>query len=242
MNDGMLSQDEIDALLNIGLEDTDIMAKPEVDLTSIEKDTIGEIGNISFGSSATTLSTLLNQKVEITTPEILIMNQSEIDAEFDFEHVCVKVHYVEGFSGENIFIIKTEDAAIISDIMLGGDGTHVSTELNEIHLSAIQEAMNQMMGTAATSMSTVFNKKIDISPPNIATKTMEELQESHSLGNTETFVKVSFQLKVGELIDSNIMQVMPVPFAKDMANELLQLSEPDSGEEVDTTEQSKKKT
>lgn len=241
MNDGMLSQDEIDALLNIGLEDTDIMAKPEVDLTSIEKDTIGEIGNISFGSSATTLSTLLNQKVEITTPEILIMNQSEIDAEFDFEHVCVKVHYVEGFSGENIFIIKTEDAAIISDIMLGGDGTHVSTELNEIHLSAIQEAMNQMMGTAATSMSTVFNKKIDISPPNIATKTMEELQESHSLGNTETFVKVSFQLKVGELIDSNIMQVMPVPFAKDMANELLQLSEPDSGEEVDTTEQSKKK-
>lgn len=43
--------------------------------------------------------------------------------------------------------------------MLGGDGLSPNQDLGEIHLSAVQEAMNQMMGSAATSMSTLFNKK-----------------------------------------------------------------------------------
>lgn len=223
MDDGMLSQDEIDALLNVGSDDHE----ENIDqvLTSIEEDTIGEIGNISFGSSATTLSTLLGQKVEITTPKVSIVSRSEIDATFNFEHVCVSVQYVDGFSGDNLFVIKTKDAAVIADIMLGGTGENPESELNEIHLSAVQEAMNQMMGTAATSMSTVFEKKIDISPPKIETKTMDELEKTDSLGDTESLVKVAFQLKVGDLVDSKIMQVIPLPFAKEMANELLEMSQ-----------------
>ncbi|MBC5635971.1 flagellar motor switch phosphatase FliY [Ornithinibacillus sp. BX22] len=244
MNDGMLSQDEIDALLNVGADDdseekTNDASESSIDmsdyLSSIEIDTLGEIGNISFGSSATTLSTLLNQKVEITTPKVSIIPKSQVEEAFQFEHVSVQVNYVEGFTGKNVLIIKKEDAAIISDIMLGGNGLGPFGELNEIHLSAVQEAMNQMMGAAATSMSTVFAKRVDISPPSIS---QEKLQDAADDSTADVYVKVSFQLQVGSLIDSNIMQLMPVPFAKQLVDELLNNSQESHSESAVAIEES----
>src|SRR5690625_4157966 len=131
MDDGVLSQEEINALLNAGdsydnLPDEDVEESSGEEatdhLTTIEIDTIGEIGNISFGTSATTLSTLLNQKVEITTPEISVIKKADLEQAFSFDHVRVQVNYEDGFTGVNMFVIKSEDAAIISVIMLGGDG------------------------------------------------------------------------------------------------------------------------
>ncbi len=231
-NDGKLSQDEIDALLDVSsTEDDDNSSSITNDfLSTMEIDTLGEIGNISFGSSATTLSTLLKEKVEITTPEVSVIAQEELK-NFTFEPVSVQVNYLEGFSGKNVFVIKAEDAAIISDIMLGGDGRNPSEELNEIHLSAVQEAMNQMMGAAATSMSTVFNKRVDISPPTIHLEDPEKESEK-TLGD-DPFVKVTFQLKVGDLIDSTLFQLMPIHFAKELVDQLVS-SEP-SEEEVAST-------
>ena len=224
MNDGMLSQDEIDALLKIGADEDELVDNQTIDisnyLTSIEEDTLGEIGNISFGSSATTLSALLNQKVEITTPKVSVIKQDDIIKEFTFNHLSVEVKYVEGFIGRNLLVIKSEDASIISDIMLGGDGTNPSEELTDIHISAVQEAMNQMMGSAATSMSTIFDKKVDISPPTIRqhhTSTEIDLEREKN----SVYVKVSFQLKVGTLIDSVIMQLIPIPFANRLVGELM---------------------
>lgn len=240
MDDGMLSQDEIDALLNI-TEDDDTRDSEEIKdentdsseiyLTPLEKDTIGEIGNISLGSSATTLSTLLNQKVEITTPSVSIVKKTGLKEAFPYEHVSLQVDYKEGFDGENIFLMKAQDAAIISDIMLGGEGLNPKEELTEIELSAVQEAMNQMMGASATSMSTVFNKRIDISPPLVQYEDIDKLEEVSGIIEGDVFVRVSFQLKVGELIDSNIMQLIPLDFAKVLVNQLL---EPDN--EKPTTE------
>ncbi|RDW18036.1 flagellar motor switch phosphatase FliY [Oceanobacillus chungangensis] len=220
MNDGMLSQDEIDALLNIS-SDNDNVEEKESDsqgyLSSIEVDTLGEIGNISFGSSATTLSTLLNQKVEITTPRVAVIENSELKEAFSFQPVSIQVNYTDGFTGKSVFIIKANDAAIIADIMLGGDGTSPDTELNEIHLSAVQEAMNQMMGAAATSMSTIFSRKVDISPPSI----LDDSVTNETFFDEEAYVRVSFRLMVGDLIDSDMMQLMPMQFAKQLVDQLL---------------------
>jgi len=242
MDDGMLSQDEIDALLSINADEEDEVAattlsEPKVSeyLSTIEEDTIGEIGNISFGSSATTLSTLLDEKVSITTPEVSVISKGKLYNEFSINHVKVKVNYVEGFIGENLFVIKAEDAAIISDIMLGGNGKNPDQELNDIHLSAVQEAMNQMMGSAATSMSTVFNKLVNISPPTIELTGTNEYDQTIDELEEENFVKVSFQLKVGDLIDSNIMQLIPFPFAHEMVEELLGEPQQEVEQQPDTT-------
>lgn len=236
VSDGSLSQEEIDALLSIGDEEQadehkEVPHETEADvhdyLSTIEIDTLGEIGNISIGSSATTLSTLLDEKVRITTPRVSIVKKAALHKEFSGEHVNVKVNYVEGFSGENVFVVQSKDAAIISDIMLGGDGTQPDDALTDIHLSAVQEVMNQMMGTAATSMSTIFNKRVNISPPSIEIKEADGNQKFVDEMNEETFVKVSFQLEVGNLIDSSIMQLIPFPFAYDLVEELLEVSDMD---------------
>src|SRR5690625_2382634 len=227
-DDGMLSQDEIDALLNLTSDDDqneDLNEQSEQNenyLSELEKDAIGEIGNISLGNSATTLSTLLGKKVSITTPNVSLVRKTGLKEEFPYEHVSLQVNYVEGFDGQNIFLMKAKDAAIISDIMLGGDGLDPNEELSEIELSAVQEAMNQMMGASATSMSTIFNKKIDISPPTVKYEEIDKLEEVKSINEEDVFVKVSFQLKINGLIDSQIMQLIPLPFAKELVGQLLE--------------------
>ncbi|MEH7222568.1 flagellar motor switch phosphatase FliY [Bacillus sp. JJ1566] len=229
MNNGsMLSQDEIDALLR-GTADLDSVEpvannnKPLVEdfLSLIEQDALGEIGNISFGSSATALSTLLNQKVEITTPNVSLVLSTDLADEFPHPYVAIYVDYTAGFTGTNLLVIKQSDAAIIADLMLGGNGQVVSESLSELQLSAVQEAMNQMMGSAATSMSTVFSKKIDISPPSIDILDIKHGEGAENLPADDILVKISFRLKIGELIDSTIMQLVPVKFAKELVGELL---------------------
>jgi len=226
MNDDMLSQDEIDALLK-GTSSLDEFSEPnkssQVDdyFTEMEKDALGEIGNISFGSSATALSALLNQKVDITTPFVSLVYKEELTDEFPNPHVAVQVQYTEGFSGTNLLVIKHEDAAVISDLMLGGTGENPTEIMDEIKLSAVQEAMNQMMGSAATSMSTVFQKKIDISPPSLDILNIQKGKGTELIPQDDVFVKVSFNLKVGTLIDSNIMQLLSISFAKSLVEELL---------------------
>ncbi|SDC62838.1 flagellar motor switch protein FliN/FliY [Terribacillus halophilus] len=231
MTDNMLSQEEIDALLKGSDDDStstdDEQILPKEDLDSMEVDALGEIGNISFGSSATTLSTLLNQKVDITTPKTSVVKRSDLYEKFPQPNVAIEVSYTEGFSGTNLFVIKQRDAAIIADLMLGGDGNAPAEEFNEIHQSAVQEAMNQMMGAAATSMSTVFSKKVDISPPSIALMNLSDGTGADKLPDDDQVVSVSFDLKIGDLIDSSIMQLLSTDFAKDMVNELLQPAEPE---------------
>jgi flagellar motor switch protein FliN len=225
-NGGMLSQEEIDALLGnaktAGSQETEKQSDPSLDeiMTPMELDALGEIGNISFGSAATALSTLLNQKVDITTPTVTVIKRDDFHEEFPLPHVSVFVEFTEGFIGSNVLLIKQEDASIIADLMLGGSGV-ASNDINEIHLSAVQEAMNQMMGSSATSMSMLFDKRIDISPPKIQLMNVKEDTGTDHIPTEDYFLKVAFRLRVGELIDSNIMQLMPVDFSKDLVASLM---------------------
>jgi flagellar motor switch protein FliN/FliY len=222
-NKDYLSQEEIDALLKQTTEDSSDSsfqaAGIEEYLTSLEQDALGEIGNITFGSAATALSTLLGKKVEITTPKVSIIVKDELENEFPRPHVAVHVNYVDGFDGINLLVIKTRDAQVIADLMMGGDGTGGQEELSEIHISAVQEAMNQMMGSSATSMSTIFNRFVNISPPGIDILNLSKGEGD--LPNEDVFIKVSFRLIIGELIDSTIMQLLPVSFAKEMVDILM---------------------
>lgn len=224
-----LSQEEIDALLK-QTESGDSASAPAsssqstVDdyLTPLEQDALGEIGNITFGSAATALSTLLGKKVDITTPKVSIITRSEFETTFPKPHVTVHVNYVDGFEGINSLVIKTRDAQVIADLMLGGEGNPKDEELNEIHISAVQEAMNQMMGSSATSMSTIFNRFVNISPPGIDILDPANGSGVTSLPSDETLITVSFRLLIGDLIDSTLMQLLPVPFAKEMVRILVQ--------------------
>ncbi|MEK5027762.1 flagellar motor switch phosphatase FliY [Paenibacillus sp. FSL M7-1046] len=236
-----LSQEEIDALLRQSAEGSMEPQEKTVDdyLTPFEQDALGEIGNITFGSAATALSTLLGKKVDITTPQVSIITRGQFEEAFPKPHVAVHVQYVDGFQGINSLVIKIRDAQVIADLMLGGEGEPKDEELNEIHISAVQEAMNQMMGSSATSMSTIFNRFVNISPPGIDILNMSSGEGVGSLPDDETLIQISFRLKIGDLIDSTIMQLLPVQFAKDMVSMLLgDVSQADQEAAVSTADKS----
>ena len=226
--DGMLSQEEINALLSgmdVGNDDSYNLDDEVFDgLTDEEKDAIGEISNISMGTAATTLSTLVNNKVLITTPVVSYATWDEIASNYKRPCVFVQISYREGLDGNNILILDENDVKIITNLMMGGDGTDLDPELSELHLSAISEAMNQMMGSAATSISSMLEKKVDISPPNADLVDLNgniNLEEMSPFLNG-TFVKVSFRMEIEGLIDSQLMQLYPLEFARDLYNKFIQ--------------------
>jgi len=232
--DGMLSQEEINALLggmgeDSGSDSSDTQASEGMEpLSGEEKDAIGEISNISMGTAATTLSTLLNQRVNITTPNVSIANWSDISQSYDRPCVFIQISYIEGLDGNNILILREKDVKIITDLMMGGTGTDVdATELTELHLSAICEAMNQMMGSAATSISSVLEKKVDISPPTASLIDLDGSIDEEGLGDflKGQFVKVAFRLEIGTLIDSELMQLYPIDFAKELYSKFMSSTE-----------------
>ncbi len=221
--DGMLSQEEINALLN-GL-DTD-SANESQKLTDAEKDAIGEISNISMGTAATTLFSLVNQRVNITTPIVEYATWKDIVNSYDKPCVFIQIYYADGLDGNNILILRERDVKIITDLMMGGDGTNIDGELSELHLSAISEAMNQMMGSAATSISSMLEKRVNITPP---TATIVDLYENISAVDIAeflkgSFVRVSFHMEIGNLVDSVLMQLYPFDFARDLYRQFIQAS------------------
>ena len=245
--DGMLSQDEINALLsgmNTGGDDTsdsstatttipEDNANDNTDggftLTESEKDAVGEISNISMGTAATTLSSLLSQKVNITTPKVEVATWDDLSSKYDRPCVMLQISYKEGLAGNNVLILRENDVKIITDLMMGGPGDVDPDEpLTELHLSAIGEAMNQMMGSAATSLSSMFNRKIDISPPiaNLV-ETYNELDDNLPGFLKNHFVMVAFKMQIGELIDSEIMQLYPKEFAQELLNMFMPSAEPE---------------
>ncbi len=231
--DGMLSQDEINALLNgmgTGLDEPGEVEEPSetaaqelsgedsFSLTDSEKDAVGEISNISMGTAATTLSSLLNQTVNITTPKVDICTWDDLAHKYDRPCVMMQISYKEGLDGNNVLVLKENDVKIITDLMMGGAGVANDEEpLSELHLSAIGEAMNQMMGSAATSLSSMFDRKIDISPPvSNLVETYNDVDENLPQFLSKPFVLVAFKMQIGDLIDSEIMQLYPKEFAEEL--------------------------
>lgn len=227
-NNDFLSQEEIDALMNQsesnGGEDNNSVSDNEgagAKLTAEEIDVLGEVGNIAMGSAATALYTILDEKVEITAPKVEVMSFSNISEQYHKPCVMVDVEYVAGLEGVNLLVIQKEDAAIIADLMMGGDGSDPDIELSEIHISAVGEAMNQMMGSASTAMSTIIDDVVNISPPTAEYLKMDKALDSDKFfGGEETLVAISFNLKVGDLIDSQFQQLSTLDFTKNLVRKL----------------------
>lgn len=237
MDGASLSQDEINALLagmaagevpqeepqeQVSAESAHVQQSApimeDVELTDIEKDAIGEIANISMGTSATTLYSLVNKKVNITTPVVSMAKWENLMEDYEKPCVFIQIKYTSGLDGANILILREHDVKVITDLMMGGDGTNTDGEFTELHLSAISEAMNQMMGSSATSLSSMLGRMIDISPPEASLLNLVEQKKPSDIAPflEGTFVKIEFRMLIEDLVDSTIMQLYPVDFARSL--------------------------
>lgn len=229
MADRLLMQEEVDALLSLNRQqavepdpgETGPAENPPASLWEMldeEKDALGEIGNISMRSAATALSELLKQKVAITSPQVRVITKDELIKGFTVPYVIIKVRYIQGLKGTSLLVVKTNDAAVIADLMMGGDGQNPPAQLGELELSAASEAMNQMMGAAATALAEIFKRTVTISPPDLYVFDKDARGEKPEFDFTDPIVAVSFKMIVENLLDTEIIQVLEVQTAKEEAN------------------------
>ena len=218
-----LTQEEIDALMSGNAAPSEEIVE---ELTQDEKDIIGEVGNISMSQAATTLSALLNKEVKITTPRVTQSTLGEILSESDYPKVVTSIDFKYGLDGSNMLMIDVPDAIIIADLMMGNDGTDVAdNEFGELELSAVGEAMNQMIGTASTAMATMFGRTIDIQPPKV--DVLKKGQSGiHEGRENERIVSISFDLNVEGLINSRIAQL----YTEDTVREINKIMLSDTAE------------
>ncbi|SHJ68740.1 flagellar motor switch protein FliN/FliY [Hathewaya proteolytica DSM 3090] len=241
MNNGFLSQEEINSLLagegNVDVNNETNDQDMEEVLNEIDKDILGELGNISMGSASTTLSTIIGQPVNITTPSVAITTLKKLRGTFDVPNIALDVEYVTGIVGGNVFVMKISDAAVIANLMMGGNGeVDPSIEaLSELEVSAVSEAMNQMIGSAATSMATMFGREVNISPPTSIQWNNETDILSKSIGNDEVIVRVAFSMTIGDLVDSTIMQILPIDTAKTIINIMMGNDTEENTQQVDNS-------
>lgn len=196
-------------------------------LSHTEKDALGEIGNISMGTCATTLSTLLGKRVVITTPQVAVCQGNDYLEGYERPVVATEVSYTEGIDGHNVFLLKKEDALLITNLLMGGGQSE--EELGDMYLSAMSEVMNQMVGSSSTAMADILHMSINISPP--VTRELPREEEVVSIFGDEVLAKISFKMEIEDMLVSNIMQIMPFGFAKELAATLI------GGDEQASTDQ-----
>lgn len=215
MSDKFLSQEEINELLK---KEASIKQEAQEELlSSTEKDVLGEVGNISMSTSATTLSTLLNRKVDITTPRVNVTTFDEVVDAFEMPYVVLQVQFEDGLHGTNVLMMSIKDASIIANLMMGQDGsTYNEDTLSDLELSAVSEAMNQMIGSASTAVSTMLGRRVDIDPPSTQVGSVNEKIEVKGLKGNSNIACTVFNMNIEDLVDSEIMQM----YSLDMAREI----------------------
>lgn len=189
----------------------------DYNISNSEKDALGEIGNICMGSCATTLSTLLGKRVTITTPQVSLCKRESIFDGYEKPLIVAQVAYIKGVEGNNVFLVKKEDALLMTDLLMGSDGSSPEEELKEYYLSATSEVMNQMVGSSATSLADILQTDTNISPPEVIEVSREDNFNGVNFED-EIYIKVSFRMEIEGLIVSNIMNLMSYDFGKSLVH------------------------
>lgn len=185
-------------------------------LSSIEIDAIGEILNISLGASATAVSTMLDARVDITTPVVTVKTKEEFEFEKIQPAVGVEITYVDGLSGSNVMLLKRQDVKVIVEMLMGMEMPDEEFELNEMNISAICEVMNQMMGASSTALSELLSKTVNISTPiSFEVESTEQFKDKY-FSESAPMVVVKFTLRIADKLESEFMNLMPIELSREL--------------------------
>lgn len=185
-------------------------------LSMMEIDAIGEILNISLGASATAVSTMLDARVDITTPVVRVVKKEDFSFSRLKPAIGVEISYIEGLSGKNVMLLKRGDVKVIVEMLMGVTYTDEEFELNEMNISAISEVMNQMMGASATALSELFGRTVNISTPHSFEVSGEEEFKEKYFVTEDPMVVIGFSLSIDDKMKSEFLNLMSIELAKDL--------------------------
>ncbi|QIB68380.1 flagellar motor switch phosphatase FliY [Aminipila butyrica] len=182
--------------------------------TPMEIDGIGEILNISLGSSATAMSDMLGRKVTITTPNVQIRGYDEFEISEVEPAVGVEITYVTGLDGNNLMLLKRDDVRKILEILMYTEIDPDTFELDELSLSAVCELMNQMMGASATAMADVIGTVVNISTPVAFEVENAETFKQKYFKSDEPMVEVYFNIEIEDTFSSKFITMLSMDLCK----------------------------
>lgn len=185
--------------------------------STMELDAIGEVMNISLGSSATAVSNLLDHRVDITTPSASLVSVEDFSLGDLEPAIAVEIKYVSGLEGSNIMLLKRNDVKVIVDILMGTTMSDEEFEFNDLTISAVCEVMNQMMGASSTALSDFLGRPVNISTPKSYTlDDLPKFKEEHFQGVDGLLVVVRFMLRIENILNSEFVNVMSVDLAREL--------------------------
>lgn len=190
-------------------------------LSALEIDAVGEILNISLGASATAVSTMLNTRVDITTPVVNVVRKDEFKMDRVEPAIGVEITYISGLEGSNVMLLKRHDVRVIVEMLMGIPMTDEEFELNEMNISAVCEVMNQMMGASSTALSEFLGKVVNISTPISFEVENEKAFIDKYFSDDDYRVVVKFALKIADKLESEFFNVMPISLAKSLVKGFL---------------------
>lgn len=202
------------------------LLQKEVSVPSIsmmEQDAIGEVLNISMGSSATAVSSLLDRQVNISTPSVSVREFHTLDYSAMEPALIVKIEYVEGISGNNVMVFRQRDIQIILNLLMGNDDPPSDDfEFDELSMSAACEVMNQMMGAAATALSEFLNRVVNISTPTASVVTSEDsYRDAIGVQEGDEIVAVSFHIDIQDVMNSDFVSILTCSLAKEIVEQIM---------------------
>lgn len=203
------------------------MSTEQIKLSNQELDTIGEVMNISMGSAATAISTMLDRPVNITTPQLRQDKLSNVDCSELEPAIMVKINYVEGVDGTNVILLRRRDMQVILNLLMGNDDFTASDdfEFDEMSMSAACEVMNQMMGASATALSEVLGFPINISTPeSMLIDKIEDVYKDFGGADIDVdaeVVAISFEMDISNILNTTFTSFWPIEMAKKMVDTVM---------------------
>jgi flagellar motor switch protein FliN/FliY len=204
-----LSEEEIRTLLGEGIE-----IPPEA-FTQQEKEELTKVSEPAMSAAAAKLSTILNRKVDITNPHTKVDTPEEIRKELPKNAIVVEVEYAQDVVGPTYIIFLKDNAAVLADLIMGGDGTKPPSEMTELYLGALGEALAKMMDSATAVLSNIVDKEIKCGKLKTSVVDFTSPEASKLLVfQQKSLVKVNYDLKIGDLVEGKLIQLLPPSIAK----------------------------
>ena len=219
-----VSQEELDALLG-GQQQIETIEQVPMssvkDLSGEEREALSTVLAPAMQAAMTSLSTILNKQVDISTPEVETVEPNKATIGIPGSAIAVEVDYSGGITGHTYLIFLKEQGTLIADIMMGGDGKTPPSEINDLYLGALGEALGQMIDSSAASISHTLGKTVTASQPKIKIVNFASEQVDLPILKHPKVVKVKYNLKLGDLSSGNLVQLMPVDIAKPIVDNIL---------------------
>lgn len=176
---------------------------------------LGEIGNVSVGGAATSLSDFVNKIVTISIPDTKIITFKELREKFGPAVIFAKIDYCNGLTGSNVLLLKKEEAVDFTKIIVREKLGEEITQWDDFSKNVLAEMFNIMVGNMSASMSDIFNQNVKINTPEIYDVDASDVK---FYKDTDLLVTVWFELRIESEFKINMVKIISKEQADNMVN------------------------